>query len=61
MYNLLNTETNSFVKKKVNLNQKEVNLINYAYALNGVNLKYVKFTTENEENEVNLFKYTHPV
>lgn len=68
MYNLVNTVTRKVIKQNVDLSKSEVNVLNYAYALNtGAKLKYVlavkpkKEYTSTQENEVILFKFKQPI
>ena len=68
MYNLVNTVTRKVIKQNVDLTKGEVDVLNYAYALNtGAKLKYVlavkpkKEYTSTQEKQVIVFKYQEPI
>ena len=68
MYNLVNTVTRKVIKQNVDLTKGEVDVLNYAYALNkGTSLKYVlavkpkKEYTSTKEKVVELFKFKQPI
>lgn len=61
MYKLINTNTNRVLKAKVDINDKEATLLNYAYALNDSPKRYQKVYTAQDEFELNLFVYRQPI
>lgn len=41
LYNLIDTDTKTVLKKDIVLNAREAGIFNYAFALNGVSKRYV--------------------
>ena len=68
MYNLVNTVTRKVIKRNIDLTKREVDVLNYAYALNtGAKIKYIpvekpkKEYISTKENEVIVFKFKQPI
>ena len=68
MYNLVNTVTRKTIKRNVDITKGEVDVLNYAYALNtGAKLKYIpavkpkKEYTSTTEHSIELFKFKQPI
>ena len=68
MYKLVNTVTRKVIKQNVDLTKGEVDVLNYAYALNtGAKLKYMlavkpkKEYTSTTEHSIELFKFKQPI
>lgn len=62
MYKLIDTNTNEILKSRVDLSEKEKNILNYAYALNQKPLKYIKDSSKKSlTNELELFKFNQPI
>jgi hypothetical protein len=67
MYNLVDTVTLKVIKRNIDLTKSEVDVLNYAYALNNAHKKYVavekpkKNYTTTDEKSVELFKFKQPI
>lgn len=68
MYNLVNTVTRKVIKRNIDLSKSEVDVLNYAYALNtDSKLKYMlavkpkKEYTSTTEHSIELFKFKQPI